>query len=241
MDSPFHISQITQIPQLAVRLLPTIAVLVLSACGAVDSTPAPNKPIPVTIFAPTPLAKATRANSSAPTVAVNSPGPAVSPTSEIALIALASTPTPPAADNPAAAAGEAGQLAAQMLRLHNQLRAGIGRDDYAVSPALQVAAQRHADWLAAKGLDELARLGDAGHTGEGGSSIADRVAAAGYAAAASSENWSFGDLQSAFAFWSTDPFHSPQVLSSEFKEIGIGVAKHAGGSVVFVAVYAKPK
>ncbi len=137
-------------------------------------------------------------------------------------------------------AGDNDDMSTQLVKLHNQVRATLGLDDYTVSPLLQQAAQRHADWLAAKPLSELASLGDAGHTGEGGTKIAERVSRAGYRAKSSSENWHFdADGQAAFVFWSTNPGQSPNVFSATFNEIGIGVAKHSSVSFVFVAVYAR--
>ena len=244
------------------RRLPVVATILCVACGASEPTPVSPKSIPVTYIVQTPQAIVIRAalptvtampptaiaasTAIAPTVAVPTVAvPTVAVTaSELATAIPENTPVvaAPTSAPPTAASNTNADMPTQLVTLHNQVRANLGLNDYGVSAQLQQAAQRHAEWLAAKPLNELASLGDAGHTGEGGSKIADRVSRAGYQAESSSENWKFdADMQAAFTFWSTNPGHSPQVFSATFKEIGIGVAKHNSGSFVFVAVYAKQK
>ncbi len=137
--------------------------------------------------------------------------------------------------------GANGDARTEMLNLHNQTRASLGLAPYELAPELQQAAQAQANFLATQERQTLFGLGPRGHTGADGSTPAQRVTRAGYAAAAAEESWAFDNTaQGAFEWWLGDQFHRPQIVSPRYKQIGVGVAPHPGGGVVFVAVYAAP-
>ncbi len=121
-------------------------------------------------------------------------------------------------------------LRQQMLALHNTARAQAGLPPLVINPQLQQAAQSHAEWLAQKPVQELWSLGTGGHIGAGGSGFVQRIATASYPAQSQNvnENYgTFGSAQEAFDWWMNDaagaPTHRPQILSSLYTEVGIGV------------------
>jgi hypothetical protein len=119
--------------------------------------------------------------------------------------------------------------------LVNQARLDEGLAPYRFSRLLTVAAQRHADDLAAHQIWS--------HTGSDGSTPRQRIAEAGYAAWAwnnaelvVSENfWTgYGAIEDAMAFFLEDPPHRDNILSATYREIGIGVATDSTGRNYYV-------
>jgi uncharacterized protein YkwD len=114
----------------------------------------------------------------------------------------------------------------------NQARLDNGLPPYGWSDLLAAAAQRHASDLAAHRL--------ASHTGSDGSTPRQRIAEAGYAAwgngAVVGENfWTgYGSVQDALDWFLGDPPHRENILSSRYREIGIGVATDSEGQVYYV-------
>jgi uncharacterized protein YkwD len=109
--------------------------------------------------------------------------------------------------------------------LVNQARLDEGLAPYRFSRLLTVAAQRHADDLAAHQIWS--------HTGSDGSTPRQRIAEAGYAAwtwnseelVASENFWTgYGAIEDAMAFFLEDPPHRDNILSTTYREVGIGVA-----------------
>jgi LysM repeat protein len=124
--------------------------------------------------------------------------------------------------------------ALEMVTLVNQYRAERGLGALAIHPALMAAAQSHVDWMVA--------TGNYGHTGEGGSSPADRAKAAGYPTAGwyVYENWTGGATpQQALAWWDASPIHHQTLNLQGFEHIGVGYS--AGGRRgIYVLIVAKP-
>ncbi len=123
--------------------------------------------------------------------------------------------------------------------LINEARLDEGLAPYGFSSLLTVAAQRHADDLAAHGFTDP---GDP-HKGSDGTHEQQRVIAAGYAAwtwnsgePIVDENvWSgYGTVQDALAYFLGDPPHRQNILSPVYREIGIGIATDAAGRVYYV-------
>lgn len=114
----------------------------------------------------------------------------------------------------------------------NQARLDNGLPPYGWSDLLAAAAQRHANDLAAHRL--------ASHTGSDGSTPRQRIAEAGYAAwgngAVVGENfWTgYGSVQDALDWFLGDPPHRENILSTRYREIGIGVATDSEGQVYYV-------
>ncbi len=114
----------------------------------------------------------------------------------------------------------------------NQARLDEGLPPYGWSDLLAASAQRHAD--------DLAATGSASHIGSDGSSPAQRIAKAGYVAWGEGEVigevfWiGYGGPEAALEWFLADPEHRETILSSRFREVGIGVATGAEGQTCFV-------
>lgn len=124
----------------------------------------------------------------------------------------------------------------------NALRASYGLAPYTISPILMFTAQSHAEFMAA--TDNVS------HTGFGGSSLTDRLLAAGYPLAGDlslggfrAENITSGNedrsAQSAVDGWTGDAPHLNTMISSNLSEIGAGMAI-ANGRVYYVIDAALP-
>ena len=133
-------------------------------------------------------------------------------------------------------------LVAQWLARVNQVRLDEGLAPYKSSELLHAAAQRHADDVAAHGF---ANPGDV-HQGSDGTHEQERVAQADYAAWTWSggepivdENmWSgHGAIDDAITFFLGSSVHRNNILSSRYREIGIGVATDSGGAEYYVLVF----
>lgn len=118
----------------------------------------------------------------------------------------------------------------------NALRASYGLAPYGINATLMAVAQGHADYMAA--------TGSVSHTGLGGSSVTDRLLAAGYPLAGDlslggfrSENISAGNeattAQAVVDRWTGDALHLNTMISPNLTEIGAGVSVN-GGRVYFV-------
>jgi uncharacterized protein YkwD len=166
-----------------------------------------------------------RMPSASPAVAVAAPVPALAP--------------PPALD----ATPET--LARRIVELTNAERAAVGAAPLAWSEGLAVAAEAHADDLAARGIVE--------HVVDGVTPY-DRVAAAGEDAASVGENL-FRALpvaadptlaEGVVAAWMNSPVHRENVLDPAFTELGVGVsldpipAYPDARDLVAVQVFARP-
>ncbi len=114
----------------------------------------------------------------------------------------------------------------------NGARLDNGLPPYGWSDLLAAAARRPARDLAVHRM--------ASHTGSDGSTPRQRIAEAGYAAwgngAVVGENfWTgYGDIQDALEWFMGDPPHRENILSSRYREIGIGVATDSEGQVYYV-------
>lgn len=124
----------------------------------------------------------------------------------------------------------------------NALRASYGLPPYTINSTLMAVAQNHADYMAA--------TGKVSHTGFGGSSVTDRLLAAGYPLAGdlslggfASENITSGSedktAQEVVNGWTSDAPHLTTMISPSLTEIGAGVSVH-GGRVYYVIDCALP-
>jgi LysM repeat protein len=130
-----------------------------------------------------------------------------------------------------------------LINAVNALRASYGLAPYSISSILMSTAQGHADYMAA--------TGNVSHTGVGGSSVTDRLLAAGYPLAGDlslggfrSENITSGSegtssAQAAVNQWTGDAPHLNTMISSNLTEIGAGVTVN-GGRVYYVIDCARP-
>ncbi len=143
----------------------------------------------------------------------------------VAVVSLASLP----------ASAQESDPVATWQALVNQARLDEGLPPYGFSSLLAAAAQRHADDLAAHQIWS--------HTGSDGSTARQRIAEAGYAAwtwnggelIAGENFWTgYGTIEDALAFFLEDPPHRDNILSTTYREIGVGVAADAEGRHYYV-------
>jgi uncharacterized protein YkwD len=130
----------------------------------------------------------------------------------------------------------------ELINAVNALRATYGLAPYTISPILMAVAQSHADYMAATGT--------VSHTGLGGSSVTERLLAAGYPLGGDlplggfrSENITSGSetksAQDAVNGWTGDAPHLTTMISPALTEIGAGVSVN-NGRVYFVIDCALP-
>ncbi|MCP4538746.1 MAG: CAP domain-containing protein [Chloroflexi bacterium] len=114
--------------------------------------------------------------------------------------------------------------------LINEARLDKGLDPFDFSTLLTISAQRHADDMVANQVSS--------YVGADGSMPRQRIAEAGYAAwtqdngeLIAGENFWIGDgtIEDAMAFFLEDPPQRANVLSTTYREIGIGAATGADG------------
>jgi hypothetical protein len=119
--------------------------------------------------------------------------------------------------------------------LVNQARLDEGLVPYALSSLLSTSAQRHAD--------DLAMNQAASHIGSDGSMPRERIAQAGYAAwtqangelVAGEDFWiGRSSVEDALAYFLNDPPQRANLLSTTYREMGVGVATDADGRDYYV-------
>ena len=111
----------------------------------------------------------------------------------------------------------------EIATLINNARVQNGLGALTVNAQLMGAAQAHS-------IDQACH-NVLSHTGSDGSSVQERVAAAGYASSYVSEIiYGSGYPQTAFDWWMSDQTHRNEILNSGVTEMGIGYAYNAGSS-----------
>jgi hypothetical protein len=121
--------------------------------------------------------------------------------------------------------------AGDLLGRINALRASLGRAGCSVHPALTAAAQSQAQWIV--------ETGRVSHTRPDGSGVRTRAANAGYPSQQVTENIYGGSnatVSDAWAFWVNSGVHYNSMVSPDYNEIGIGIARSAWGTA-FVVVF----
>lgn len=121
-------------------------------------------------------------------------------------------PKPPIEKGPTAEAAE-------LLRLHNRLRADLGAGPLTRSAELDKAARVHAEWMAA--------VGKLSHTGEGGSTPWQRMKRAGYQSFGTGENIAMGHRSPSAVFqgWVDSPGHYANIVNRDSNQMGAALAK----------------
>jgi uncharacterized protein YkwD len=139
-------------------------------------------------------------------------------------------PQPAPVEVPVGLAPELAGWPPALLGEINARRAEQGLAALRWSDTLAAAAQGHAE--------DCARRNRGSHTGSDGSSLRDRFDRVGYRSAYASENWANSrSLQHAFSLWWNEPAtgsHRRNILSPNYDEIGIGVARGSWGYYVVV-------
>lgn len=127
-----------------------------------------------------------------------------------------------------------------MLDLINQARAGRNLPPLAHNAQLAEAAVRHARDLASGRVD----LGNS-HVGSDGSTVVQRVTAAGYRAADTREmtGWGWdGDVTRMVDYWLNSAVHQPIIYSGDLPDVGIGYVYQPGSAWLhyWTVVLARP-
>jgi uncharacterized protein YkwD len=104
----------------------------------------------------------------------------------------------------------------QVLDLINAERADAHVPSLSLNAQLSAAAQAHSVDMACNNFIS--------HTGSNGSSIQQRIAAAGYVSSYSLEIIAVGGPQDAMAQWNDDPLHHNAIVDRNVTEVGIGWA-----------------
>jgi LysM repeat protein/uncharacterized protein YkwD len=118
-------------------------------------------------------------------------------------------------------------VAQQILNDVNQARVDNGLAPLAVSPLLNLAAQRH--------VDDVIANGNWGHYGSDGSNVQMRVARVGYSTHWVSENWvAVAEPGGAIVWWMNDWIHRVNILAPYWDEIGVGAAQAGNGWWILV-------
>lgn len=123
-----------------------------------------------------------------------------------------------------------GSVAQQVVDLVNQQRAAAGVAPLAMHLALNSAAQRMSNDMAAH--DTMYPAGQSRpHIGSDGTTAGQRIAAAGYAWRAWAENIAAGqpDAASVVQGWMSSAGHRTNILNPGYTDIGVGLAYSASG------------
>lgn len=122
----------------------------------------------------------------------------------------------------------AGSLAGAFLQQLNTLRGQSHLRPLRVNARLTGAARAHA-------CDNAAH-GSFGHRGSDGSTLAQRLAQAGYPYRSAAENtgWGFRSAASALGWWMRSPPHRANLMNPRLGEIGIGLARGKDGKLYWV-------
>jgi uncharacterized protein YkwD len=206
----------------AFTLLPYALVLILAVGLAIAGRLSTHDSVTAGAATPTPSTVAQSTTSEPPSPSPNVTAPLASPTASPTASAAATLRT---------------SDAAEMLRVHNELRAAIAAPTVRGDDRVTTAAQRHAEYLAqnnALGHDEVP--GSAGFTG---ASVRDRLTAQGYTDANASEvatSFSSG-TDGVRSLWVL-PYHRLGLMHPHAIVAGWGHAETAGRVVtVGVIVY----
>lgn len=140
-----------------------------------------------------------------------------------------SSSSDPGADE---ALDEMAAFAVEVVALTNQERLAAGCGEVVNNPQLAAAAVGHSRDMADNGYFD--------HSSQDGRSFVDRAVAAGYDHAMS-ENIAKGypDAASVVKGWMDSPGHRDNLLNCDAKAVGIGVARDAGGALLWTQVFGR--
>jgi uncharacterized protein YkwD len=132
---------------------------------------------------------------------------------------------------PAAPPANVSDIVAGLLRRTNNLRQQNGLLPLTLDSGLTALALAHSQYIAQNGIT---------HSGAGGLSASQRIANAGYTGFPT-ENIFGGQatVDDAWSYWSTDPPHLANLLTTRNTLIGIGV-NQAGAATYYTQDFAQP-
>jgi uncharacterized protein YkwD len=121
-----------------------------------------------------------------------------------------------------------------LLGLINEHRSALGVSGLTSQSQLEAAAQSHSQDQATNQFSD--------HTGTDGKFIDARMKAFGYTPEWWAENIYYGGASASevFNWWKSSPGHNSNMLSSNYTEIGLGVARSSAGVWYWTAKFADP-
>ncbi|HEU5222758.1 MAG TPA: CAP domain-containing protein [Candidatus Lumbricidophila sp.] len=123
------------------------------------------------------------------------------------------------------------QHSSRVLQLVNQARSEHGAAPLALHAALQQAACDHSSDQAAHNTMS--------HTGSNGSTMSQRISAAGYNWSTCGENVAagYGSPESVFNGWMNSPGHRANILNPNYRHMGLGTAQSAGDTLYWTQTF----
>jgi uncharacterized protein YkwD len=109
-----------------------------------------------------------------------------------------------------------------LLEMHNGERFKRGLCDLQIEAKLDLAAQKHADWMAANHKMS--------HTGAGRSSVGDRVGG-GWQTWGENIAYGAGTERQVQQMWMNSSGHRANILNRSFNDVGIGIAATEDGVI----------
>jgi uncharacterized protein YkwD len=134
---------------------------------------------------------------------------------------------------PSSQGDEIKDYARKVFELSNQERATAGLKSFSQDALLTSAALAHAE--------DMARQGYFSHTGLDGSTPFERIKATGYLGRAMGENIAFGQptAETVMTSWMNSPGHKGNILSAQFGDLGVGVARNDAGQLMWVQTFGR--
>ena len=132
--------------------------------------------------------------------------------------------------------GDLEEIRDDVIRLTNRKRRKFGLDPLSGDALLNQAAQAHVD-----DMDSVGRY--LGHVSSDGSSLSDRIDAAGYKWRSIRENAASGQVSARQVVkgWMKSPGHRANILSEDISEIGVGFAvDDQTGTTYWIQKFANP-
>lgn len=116
----------------------------------------------------------------------------------------------------------------ELLQLHNNIRNSY----LSLNDQLNLAAQKHAEWMAKNTI--------LSHTGSNGSSFWNRIEKEGYKPKTGGENIAYGydSAVSVFNGWMNSKGHKNNIMNDSFEEVGFGVSSFNNGPKYWCASFA---
>ena len=118
-----------------------------------------------------------------------------------------------------------------LISYHNSIRAEKGLPSISVRKELQEAAIKHGKWMSSN--QKMS------HTGQGGSSVGDRVKDEGYRFTGVGENIAAGqtDVEKVMEAWMNSPGHRKNILNRKWLHIGAAAVRSSSGKIYWCAVF----
>jgi uncharacterized protein YkwD len=201
--------------------VPSATVTGPGATATPTGGPTPTEPSPPTTSTPTPTV----------------PNPTTTGAPKPPVTTEPTTPAPTATTKPPTTTPPSGNAAleAEVVDLVNKERAAVGLPAMKSNDKLTVAARGHSADMAARNYFS--------HTTPEGVDFATRITNAGYRWSGAAENIAKGQRTPADVMksWMNSAGHKANILSPGLKDIGVGVAADASGSLVWTQDFGSPR